>query len=166
MGVGSLTYQWQRSAADSDADYSDIPGATTASYDDTGAPEDGGGRYYRCRLNAAGAAQQYSTSDRGYRGAAPNPPTNLLTEGQTNPTNITDFYPEFSAIFTDNTVGDNAENAWIQVSTDSTFATATHWDSGWIDIATTENNARCPDITYGGSEVVEAVTYYWRIRFM
>ncbi len=65
-GVGSLTYQWQRSAADSDADYSNIPGATTASYDDTGAPKTGG-RYYRCVENATGATQQISSSDRGYR---------------------------------------------------------------------------------------------------
>lgn len=34
----TLTYQWQRSAVDSDADYSDIAGATTNPYDDTGAP--------------------------------------------------------------------------------------------------------------------------------
>ncbi|MBA7590095.1 hypothetical protein ES708_32197 [subsurface metagenome] len=54
-GVGSLTYQWQRSAADSDAAYSNIDGATTASYDDTAAPADGSGRYYRCVVSAEGA---------------------------------------------------------------------------------------------------------------
>ncbi|MBA7572824.1 hypothetical protein ES708_14610 [subsurface metagenome] len=53
-GVGSLTKQWQRSAADSDTDYSDIDGATTDPYNDTGAPENGDGRYYRCVLNATG----------------------------------------------------------------------------------------------------------------
>ena len=37
-GHGALTYQWQRSEADSDADYSNIDGATTESYDDTGGP--------------------------------------------------------------------------------------------------------------------------------
>ena len=85
-GVGSLTYQWQRSAADSDATYSNISGATTASYNDTGAPAyavnaptsvtvsaestsvlritysgasvtAGAGRYYKCVLNATGASQ-------------------------------------------------------------------------------------------------------------
>lgn len=69
-GVGSLTYQWQRSAADSDANYSDISGATTASYNDTGAPADGSGRYYKCVLNATGATQQTSSADRGYRSVA------------------------------------------------------------------------------------------------
>jgi hypothetical protein len=66
-GVGSLTYQWQRSSADSDADYSNISGATTATYNDTGAPADGSGRYYKAVLNATGASQQISDSDRGYR---------------------------------------------------------------------------------------------------
>jgi len=66
-GVGSLTYQWQRSAADSDADYSNIDGATTEAYDDTGAPADGSGRYYRCVENATGAGQAISSVDRGYR---------------------------------------------------------------------------------------------------
>jgi hypothetical protein len=66
-GVGSLTYQWQRSAADSDADYSNIDGATSSTYADTGAPSDGSGRYYKCILNATGASQQTSATDRGYR---------------------------------------------------------------------------------------------------
>ncbi len=66
-GVGSLTYQWQKSAADSDANYSDISGATATSYNDTGAPSDGSGRYYKVIENATGATQQISTADRGYR---------------------------------------------------------------------------------------------------
>lgn len=37
-GHGALTYQWRRSEADANADYGDIVGATTATYDDTGAP--------------------------------------------------------------------------------------------------------------------------------
>lgn len=67
IGVGSLTYQWQRSAADSDASYSDISGATTANYDDTGAPADGSGRYYKVVESATGAAGQTTAADRGYR---------------------------------------------------------------------------------------------------
>jgi hypothetical protein len=95
-GAGSLTCQWQRSAADSDADYSNISGATNSTYNDTGAPiytvnaptsvsvsapsasvlsttfsgasvTAGAGRYYRCVLNATGASGQISTSNRGYR---------------------------------------------------------------------------------------------------
>ena len=37
-GVGALTYQWQKSVADSDASYSNIGGATASTYADTGAP--------------------------------------------------------------------------------------------------------------------------------
>ena len=66
-GHGALTYQWQRSAADVDASYSNISGATTDPYNDTGAPADGSGRYYKCVLDATGAAQATSTADRGYR---------------------------------------------------------------------------------------------------
>jgi len=66
-GVGALTYQWQRSAADSDANYSNIDGATADPYNDTGAPADGSGRYYKCVENATGAAEQTTNSDRGYR---------------------------------------------------------------------------------------------------
>jgi hypothetical protein len=70
-GVGELTYQWQRSVADSDENYSNILDATTASYDDTDAPADGSGRYYRCVENADGASQEISSVDRGHRIAAP-----------------------------------------------------------------------------------------------
>ena len=71
-GVGALTYQWQRSTGDSDAGYSNINGATTDPYNDTGAPADGSGRYYKCVEDATGATQQISTVDRGYRaGEAP-----------------------------------------------------------------------------------------------
>jgi hypothetical protein len=94
--VGALTYQWRRSSGDSDADYSDIAGATASTYDDTAAPlytvnaptsvaveaqsssvlrvtfsgasiTDGAGRYYYCVVGAAGASSQNSTSNRGYR---------------------------------------------------------------------------------------------------
>lgn len=67
IGVGSLTYQWQRSAGDSDATYSDIVGATTAGYSDVDAPADGSGRYYKVVEDATGATQQTSTSNRGYK---------------------------------------------------------------------------------------------------
>jgi len=95
-GPGALTYQWQKSSADSDASYSNIDGATSSTYSDTAAPiytvnaptsvtvttvsssvlrtafsgasvTSGEGRYYQAILNATGATQQISSSDRGYR---------------------------------------------------------------------------------------------------
>ncbi len=67
IGVGPLEIQWQRSADDSDANYSDIGGATTATYQDTDAPADGSGRYYRAVVSAEGAGEAFSVADRGYR---------------------------------------------------------------------------------------------------
>lgn len=66
-GVGALTLQWQRSSGDSDADYSNIAAATTDPYNDTGAPENGDGRYFKCVEDATGTSQATSTADRGYR---------------------------------------------------------------------------------------------------
>ena len=95
-GVGSLTYQWQESAADTNVDYSNISGATNSTCNDTNAPiytvnaptsisvsasstnvlsitfsgasvTAGAGRYYQCILDATGASEQTSTSNRGYR---------------------------------------------------------------------------------------------------
>lgn len=66
-GVGSLTRQWRRSAADSDTNFSNIIGGTTDPYNDTGAPSNGDGRWYYCRCSATGASSQDSTHNRGYR---------------------------------------------------------------------------------------------------
>lgn len=62
-----LTYQWQRSAGDSDADYSNIDGAVNATYNDTECPPDAIGRYYKCILSAIDSIAQTSSADRGYR---------------------------------------------------------------------------------------------------
>jgi len=67
----TLTYAWQRSAADSDASYSAIGGGTTDPYNDTGAPADGSGRYFKCVISMTGATNQTTTADRGYRLSAP-----------------------------------------------------------------------------------------------
>jgi len=66
VGVGALTYQWQRSFRDNDELYTSIIGATSATHDDYDAPERGWGRYYRCVLDATGAAQEISAVNRGY----------------------------------------------------------------------------------------------------
>ena len=65
----TVTHQWQRSSGDSDADYSNISGGTTDPYNDTGAPENGDGRYFKCVQDATGSVQATSSVDRGYRDA-------------------------------------------------------------------------------------------------
>jgi hypothetical protein len=64
--AGSLSYQWQVSAEDSDADYSDIAGATSSTLTFYDAPS-GVGRYYRCKITATDSTTQYSTAERGFR---------------------------------------------------------------------------------------------------
>jgi len=66
-GASPITYQWQRSAADSDAAYSDLNGATTKKHYDYTAPAYSAGRYYRCSIAAFGSTTVYSTVARGYR---------------------------------------------------------------------------------------------------
>lgn len=68
-GVGALIYQWYRSSADSDGDYSILDGAITNPYDDSNGVVEPDGRYYKCYLSATGAVSQYSTWDRGYKAA-------------------------------------------------------------------------------------------------
>ena len=96
-GHGAITYQWQVSAADSDAAYGDIGGATTDPYSYTSAPApvitpgtasasdatsstfstltvtghsaaNGGTRYYKCVVSATGAANATTAYNTGYRG--------------------------------------------------------------------------------------------------
>ena len=72
-GVGALAYQWQRSAGDSDAAYSNLVGATLATYNDTSGVVTPDGRYYKCVLDATGAIQQTSAANRGYKGTPVSP---------------------------------------------------------------------------------------------
>ena len=96
--AGALTYQWLVSAADGDAGYGVLGGATTDPWDDTVAPAptitpgnadasdgtvqahvvldvaaqsivDGVGRWYLCEVSAADAVSDNTTHNRGYRGA-------------------------------------------------------------------------------------------------
>ncbi|MFC1710015.1 hypothetical protein ACFL2J_08180, partial [Candidatus Omnitrophota bacterium] len=79
--VGALTYQWQRSAADSDAGYSNITDATTDPYNDTGAAASPDGRFYRCVEDATGATQQISSVDRGNKSAGGETPQGVKIGG-------------------------------------------------------------------------------------
>ncbi|MBU0572673.1 hypothetical protein KKE60_03900, partial [Patescibacteria group bacterium] len=97
----------------------------------------------------------------------PTAPTSLLTEGLTNPTNITDTTPEFSALCNDPDTGQVLNKYQIQVDDDSDFS-STLWDSGSSGTSMTDCIAgnRSQDITYGESALVlDGTTYYWRIKF-
>jgi hypothetical protein len=67
--ASALTLQWQRSSADLNGSFTDISGATTNPYSDTGAPSDGSIRQFRCVLSATNSTTQNSTTDSGCRAA-------------------------------------------------------------------------------------------------
>jgi len=95
---------------------------------------------------------------------APSSPTSLLTEGETNPTNVADNTPEFSAIYNDLNIGDTANAYQIQVADNQGF-TGPIWDSGQQSMTNCGKDNRCQDISYAGSTPSEGITYYWRIKF-
>jgi DNA-binding ferritin-like protein (Dps family) len=94
----------------------------------------------------------------------PNAPTSLLCEGQTNPTEITDTTPEFSAICTDNDNGDTLTHCAIQVDDDPGFGSPI-WDSGKTAIPDFIEGNRCSDVSYAGGSLTPGTTYYWRVKF-
>jgi RHS repeat-associated protein len=96
--------------------------------------------------------------------SAPTAPSVLYAEGQTNPTNISDPIPEFSAIYNDPDNGDIATKYKLQVSTSSNF-TSIFWDSSTTSMASTTKGTRSPDVIYSGSSLASSTTYYWRIKF-
>lgn len=105
------------------------------------------------------------------------PPADLEVERQTAPPAVTDHRPDFRAR---NVSGGPVNRFQIQVTTDPTFATITHWNSAPSPGGTSfpgggnvPNNAMCPEIPYGhGTANLLTVpplswntTYFWRIRF-
>jgi hypothetical protein len=106
----------------------------------------------------------YGTARIGEIKFPPTSSTNLLCEGSTNPTNVTDTTPEFSAIGHDPDTGDTLTHVAIQVDDNSGFGSPI-WDSGWINIIDFTEGNRCQNISYAGSTLSAGVQYYWRIRF-
>ncbi|MCJ7829609.1 hypothetical protein MUP50_00780, partial [Patescibacteria group bacterium] len=99
--------------------------------------------------------------------STPLAPDSLLTEDQTNPTDVSDTTPEFSAVYNDSNTSDIANKYWIQVNTDPTFVGTPIWDSGEAGTSMTNCNqgSRCEDISYNGSTLAEQTRYYWRIKY-
>ncbi|PJE64919.1 MAG: hypothetical protein COU90_00165 [Candidatus Ryanbacteria bacterium CG10_big_fil_rev_8_21_14_0_10_43_42] len=129
----------------------------------------GNGQTARCRMDSAeagGGNEPVLTVTWNVGNQAPTAPTSLQTESQTNPTDITDPTPEFSAIYNDPDSGDLAPWYRIQVSSSSIGDWAIlDWDSGTTTMATTTEGNRSPELSYGGSALASSTIYYWRIRF-
>ena len=96
----------------------------------------------------------------------PGAPDTLHTEGLTNPTDIGDSTPEFSAIFRDGDIGDIAASYRIQVSPSSSNWSSLLWDNGKTALASSVAiGARSQSIAYAGSALSSTTPYYWRIKF-
>jgi hypothetical protein len=123
--------------------------------------------YWRIKFwDAADAEGSWSTTANFTMNNDPTAPSNLLTEGQTNPQIVSDLLPEFSAIFNDTDTSDTSSYYEIEVNTASDFTGTVMWDSGKTSMTTTEEGERCSDITYDGDPLSNNfITYYWRIKF-
>jgi len=122
--------------------------------------------YWRIRFqDDDGAAGAWSTETAYFViNSAPTAPTGLQVDGVTNPTNIEDMTPEFSAVGNDPNSPETLTHAQVQVDDDSDFGSLV-WDSGWLDVADFTAGNRSPEIPYGGPALGEGQKYYWRIRF-
>ncbi len=111
-------------------------------------------------------SQSITINSEETRNDAPDAPTSLLTDGTTNPSEITNNTPKFSAIYTDPNASDSAIYFQIQINTASDFTGTIMWDSTQTTLSPSITNGnRSQDISYAGSALQEGTTYYWRIRF-
>ena len=92
-------------------------------------------------------------------------PTNLKTDGMSNPSQIHSLTPAFRAHHLDPN-GDSAEYYEIEVNTQSDFLGTVMWDSNKSAMTSTPSNQYIPDVTYAGTALSgdSSTTYYWRIR--
>jgi hypothetical protein len=124
-------------------------------------------RGYAVDENGSAVWSTYSSTGNFDVNQNPTAPTSLLAEGLTNPTNVSDTTPEFSALCNDPDTGQVLDKYQIQVDDDSDFS-STLWDSGSSGTAMTDCTAgnRSQDIIYGESALIlDGTTYYWRIKF-
>ena len=125
------------------------------------------GTTYYWRIKFAdnnGATSPWSSAGNFTMDGAPFTPTNLLTDGQTNPVRIFSMTPSFSAMYTDPN-GDSASAYQIEVNTNNTFTGTVMWNSTKTSTSVA-SNTQSPNYTYAGTTLTNTNTiYYWRIKF-
>lgn len=95
----------------------------------------------------------------------PDTPISLQTNSQTNPQNITNLLPTFSAIFSDSDNTEKSSHYQIQLNTTLDFTGTVLWDTGKTAFTELVNNGeRTPQIQYSGSPLSFGTRYYWRIK--
>jgi hypothetical protein len=124
--------------------------------------------YWRIKFwDSLGAEGPWSeTQQFTMRGNNASDATTPYCEQTTNPTNVTDLNPEFSAVHTDPD-GDAATHYEIEVNTSPDFNGTSMWDTGKTPIGSSlPSGSRLPDKDYAGTALSHyGATYYWRIRF-
>lgn len=104
----------------------------------------------------------------GKKGKSPPPsPTDLETEGLTNPTGVIDQTPEFSATYNDPESGNIAEYYRIQVKKSRNGWGRLVWDSNKTPFTSQLiKDNWSEEIPYGGSPLaLDDTKYFWRIKF-
>ncbi len=140
---------------------------TDKSYAGTALSFNGATYYWRIRFaDNYGAVGAWTTGTLYFiMSGVPTSPTDLLVDGQTNPSGIASLTPTFSAIHHDPNA-DTASAYEIEVNSNSSFTGTVMWDTGQVSTSVT-NNTRSPNYTYAGTALTgtSGTTYYWRIRF-
>jgi len=90
---------------------------------------------------------------------APYAPTNLKCNGATNPTNVTDFTPDLSWVFSDPDFGDY-QSAYLILVADNLSALAVNNGNMWN---TYKQISSANTVTYAGSPLSYGKTYYWKV---
>lgn len=122
--------------------------------------------YYTVIYSERNSSEITTVNDEVPFNTAPSTPSSLETEGETNPVNIKDGTPEFTAIFADTDTADTGDYYQIEVNTASDFTGTSMWDSTKTAFGTPiVNGARSSEVSYAGSTLSAGITYYWRIKF-
>lgn len=97
---------------------------------------------------------------------APATSTQLRAEDQTNPTNVTDTQPHFSAEYNDVDAGDTATNYELELATSSSGFGSPLWDSGELSLSpAVAAGYQSQNVPYTGSALaLDHTTYYWRMK--
>jgi uncharacterized protein YpmB len=105
----------------------------------------------------------WSDSTTGRTLSAPSAPSPCYCEGQINPSNVSDFTPEFSATYNDNGAASGAEYV-LEVGSDADWSHVEMWNGSDAFVPRVYDGENTATITYAGLPLDEDATYFWRIR--
>jgi len=156
---------WSGQDAESGTAYAS---GTQATYTIQSALDAGTTYYWRSYAIDPGGTNTWSSASNTFSFTTtqnPSAPSDLEAEEDTNPTNVTDTTPEFTAIYNDPDTGDTAVYYQIQVNTQSDFGGSEMWDSTKTSMSPLTEGQRSSAVSYDGSALQWGETYYWRIKF-